>query len=132
MFKTSSTGAGLSEARVRGWFANLLELLQVRIELLGIETRLEVHRLLWIAALGLLGVLCVAFGIMFLAIFITVALWQTHALLALGIITALFLGGGITLALMAKARLSGLSDMFSGTREELRRDQQRLRGEPTP
>lgn len=120
---------GPTETRVRSWMANLLELLEVRAELLSIEARMEMQRVLLMAVFGVLGALCLAFGIMFLAVFVTVALWDTHALLVLGLLTAAFAGGGLALLLLARGKLQAMAGMFGGSREELRRDQQRLRGE---
>ena len=40
-----STGGSRSEARVRGWVANILELAEVRLELLTIEARIGLQRL---------------------------------------------------------------------------------------
>ncbi len=114
-------------ARVRGLFADLIELAQVRFELFTVEAREELSRLAGMAVMGALALVFVSFGLIFLAIFLTVLLWDSQRLLALGVFTALFLGGGAVLALLAwnKAR-QGLR-MFAATRDELRRDQERLR-----
>jgi uncharacterized membrane protein YqjE len=125
--KPSSPGA--TETGVRGWLANLLELLEVRLELFGVEARLESQRLILGGVYGIVGALFVAFGAVFLAMLITVALWDSHPLLALSLFTLGFLGAGITLASLARRELRALGQMFGATREELQRDQQRLRGE---
>lgn len=124
-----STSGSRSEARVRGWVANILELAEVRLELLTIEARIGLQRLILVCVYGVLGAVLAAFGIIFLALLITVAMWATHPLLALGVFTTLFLGGGIVLMVLARGKLRGLVEMFSVTREELRRDQHRLRGD---
>ena len=49
------------------------------------------------------------------------------ALLALGVFTTLFLGGGAVLALLAWQKARQGFRMFGATRDELRRDQERLR-----
>jgi uncharacterized membrane protein YqjE len=125
----NSSSSGRAEARARGWVANILELAEVRLELLTIEARIGLQRLILVCVYGVLGAVLTAFGIIFLALLITVALWSTHPLLALGVFTTLFLGGGIVLMLLARGSLRGLVQMFGITREELRRDQQRLRGD---
>lgn len=126
---TKSQRPGPSETGVRGWLANLLELAEVRLELFTVEARIELQRLILLGVYGILGALFVAFGVIFLAMFITVALWESHALLALAVITTGFLGGGVGLIFLARGKLRAVVKMFSVTREELRRDQQRLRGE---
>lgn len=115
-------------ARVRGLFADVLELAQVRLELFTVEARQELSRLTWMAVTAALAVVFLSFGLIFLAIFVTVLLWDTQRLLALGICTALFLGGGLVLALLALQRARQGAQMFAATRDELRRDQERLRG----
>lgn len=125
---SKSKRPGPSETGVRGWMANLLELAEVRLELFTVEARIELQRLILLGVYGILGALFVAFGVIFLAMLITVALWDTHALLALAVFTTGFLGGGIALIFLARGKLRAVVKMFSVTREELRRDQQRLRG----
>jgi uncharacterized membrane protein YqjE len=114
-------------ARVRGLFADVIELAQVRLELFTVEAREELSGLASMAVMGALAVVLMSFGLIFLAVFLTVLMWDTHRLLALGIFTTLFLGGGTVLALLVwqKAR-KGLR-LFSVTRSELQRDQERLR-----
>ena len=124
-----STNSGRSERRVRGWLANVLELAEVRLELLTIEARIGLQRLILVCVVGVLGAVMAAIGVIFLALLITVWLWDSHPLLALGVFTALFLGGGIVALLTAQGKLRGLVEMFGATRDELRRDQQRLRGD---
>lgn len=126
---TKSSRPGPSEAGVRGWLANVLELVEVRLELFTTEARIELQRLILLAIYGLLGTVFAAFGVIFLALLITLALWNTHPLLALGMFTTLFLGGGAVLFWLARIKLRGIVKMFSVTRDELRRDQHRLRGE---
>ena len=116
-----------TSARVRGLFADVIELAQVRFELLTVEARLEISRLTSLAALGALAVVFVSFGLIFLSIFLTVLLWDSHRLVALGIFTTLFLGGGLVLAWLAWQRAREGARMFSATLGELRRDQERLR-----
>ncbi len=116
-----------TSTKVRGLLADVIELAQVRVELLTVEARLEISRLTWLAALGALAVVFVSFGLIFLSVFLTVLLWDTHRLVALGIFTTLFLGGGIVMALLAWQRARAGAGMFAATRDELRRDQERLR-----
>ena len=114
-------------ARLRALLADVVELVQVRLELFTVEARQELARLAHVAALGALAVVLLSFGLIFLAIFLTVLLWDSQRLLALGIFTTLFLGGGAVLALLAWQKARQGFRMFGATRDELRRDQERLR-----
>ena len=114
-------------ARVRGLVADVIELAQVRLELFTVEAREELVRLAGMALMGALAVVFVGFGLIFLAVFLTVLLWDSQRLLALGVFTTLFLGGGAVLALLAWQKARQGFRMFGATRDELRRDQERLR-----
>jgi uncharacterized membrane protein YqjE len=114
-------------ARLRGLLADVIELVQVRLELFTLEARQELARLTWMAVLAVLAVVFAGFGLVFLALFLTVLLWDSQRLLALGIFTVIFLGGGLTLALLVWQRVRQGVQMFAATREELRRDHERLR-----
>ena len=98
-------------ARVRGLFADVIELAQVRFELFTVEARDELSRLARMAVMGALAVVFVSFGLIFLAIFLTVLLWDSQRLLAL----------------LAWQRARQGARMFAASRDELRRDQERLR-----
>ncbi|MBP7454204.1 MAG: phage holin family protein, partial [Ottowia sp.] len=121
MAKDPSSSGG-AESRVRGWVANILELAEVRLELLTIEARVGVQRLVLVCVYGVLGAMLAAFGVIFLALLITVWVWATHPLLALGVFTTLFLGGGVMLMFLTPAQLSGLVQLCGVTRGELRPD----------
>ena len=114
-------------ARLRALLADVVELVQVRLELFTVEARQEMARLAHVAALGALAVVLLSFGLIFLALFLTVLLWDSHRLLALGIFTTLFLGGGAGLVLWVRQQARQGLRMFAATRDELLRDQQRLR-----
>ena len=83
-------------ASARGLLGTGVSLLHNRLELLGVELAEERARLLSLLAYGGAAFLCIAAGLIFLAIFLTVLLWENNRLLALGIFSALFLGAGIT------------------------------------
>ncbi len=113
--------------RVRGLFADLLELAQVRLELFTVEAREDLGQLIAMAVQGALAVVLVSFGLIFLSVFVTVLLWDSQRLLALGVFTALFLAGGLVLGLLAWQRVQRGLRLFRGSLNELRRDQERLR-----
>ena len=112
---------------VRGLLGSGLELVQVRLSLLGVEVQEEVARLgrLWLLA----TVCCVllAVGLVFVAILITVALWDSHRLLALAAFSAVFLtAGAVAWAMLYQVQQQG-SGLFKACLAELRADIERLR-----
>ena len=91
----------------------------------GFVSRLRGLLAVLLCALAAAAFLCL--GLAFLAVFLTVLLWDEYRLLALGVFTALFLGGGAGLAWLALARARDGRGWFAATRQELARDCERLR-----
>lgn len=117
----SATGGGVS-GPVRRLGASLLALLRIRLELLAIEVQEEKDRIASLLVWALLAALMAGFGAMFVALFVTVALWDTHRLAALGLAARVFVGLGV-LAWLRVRRLVGLgSTTFQASIGELRQD----------
>lgn len=111
---------------LRGLASTLLELLQVRLELFSVEAQEEVLRVGALMVYGAVAVTFLSLGLTFLALFITVALWDSHRLLALGVFTALFLLTGGVAAWLARERVKSGTRLFSASLEELRQDREEL------
>lgn len=111
---------------LRGLAASGVGLAQNRLRLLGVEWQEEQQRLLGLVLYGLAGVIALAAGVVFLAIAITVALWDSNRLLALGVFSALFLGGGTVCVLVAAGLARRGSRLFEASLAELRRDADEL------
>ncbi|MDR7151128.1 putative membrane protein YqjE [Hydrogenophaga palleronii] len=105
----------------------VLELLQLRLELLSVEAQEEVQRLGGLLVYGAVAVTFVSLGLGFLSILITVALWESHRLLALSVFATLFLTLGGVFAWMARERALAGTRFFSSSAEELKRDRESLR-----
>ncbi|MGC4394692.1 phage holin family protein [Hydrogenophaga sp. T2] len=113
-------------ASLRGLAATLVELAQVRLELFSVEAQEEVLRVASLVAYGAIALVCMALGLGFLAILITVALWDEHRLLALSVFTAVFLLAGLIAMAQARERIRRGSRLFSASIEELRQDRESL------
>ena len=79
---------------LRGLLVTGIALAKVRLELLSTEVREEKARLLAILAYGGAAIFLLAVGAVFLAVFLTVLLWDSHRLLVLGLAAAVFLLAG--------------------------------------
>lgn len=126
-----SNPAGLF-ASLRGFAATSVALLRTRFELLKVEAREEIGRLSGLLLWGISAVLLGIVGLTFLAVFLTVLLWESHRLLALGIFSALFLGAAIVAINIALRLARQGSQLFSASLAELRRDEDRLRADRAP
>jgi uncharacterized membrane protein YqjE len=107
--------------------STLLELVQIRLELFSIEAQEEVLRVGALLVYGAIAVAFLSLGVVLLALLITVALWDTHRLLALGVFTGLFLITGGVAAWLARERVLSGTRLFSASVDELKQDREVLR-----
>ncbi|MDQ8020654.1 MAG: phage holin family protein [Moraxellaceae bacterium] len=109
-----------------------LGLVQTRLALLAVEVEEEGLRIGAALFNIILAALCAAFGLLALAIFITVALWDSHRLLAIGAVTVFFLGLAAWTASNAQRRLKHGKRLFTDSVAEIGRDRAALQDGPAP
>lgn len=109
-----------------------LGLLQTRVELLVTEIDEEKTRLLSAAVFGATALVLLSLGLIFLAITVTVLLWDDHRLLVLTLLSAAFLiSGGIAIFLTIR-NVRRRERPFAASLAELKKDRAALRGEESP
>lgn len=104
-----------------------LQTVQTRLELLALELQEEKLRLSGLAINIVLCGLLLGFGLVFLMVFLTVLFWEEHRLIALGISTAVCLGGGLLAASNAAHEFKRGSRLFAASLAELARDREALK-----
>ena len=104
-----------------------LQTVQARLELLAIELQEEKLRLTGLALNTVLAGLLLGFGLVFLMVFLTVLFWEEHRLLALGISTAVCIGGGLLAASNAARAFRSGTKLFTASLAEFARDRAALR-----
>ncbi|MDD5403115.1 MAG: phage holin family protein [Sulfuricella sp.] len=105
-------------------------IVRTRLELLATELAEEKERFLIQMMLGLAALFFIGLGIILGTVFLVVALWESHRLLALGMFAVFFLGLGIA-ALVAAAKFARTqSRLFSASLAELSKDQDYLTPHP--
>lgn len=114
-------------ASLRGLMASAIGLVQVRLELITVEAREEILRVGELLVCGALAIAFLSLGLGFLAVLLTVLLWDSQRVLALAVFATLFLTVGLVAAFMARARVRQGSRLFAASREELQRDVDVLR-----
>jgi uncharacterized membrane protein YqjE len=104
----------------------LLVITRTRLELLS--TDLEEGWLQFISLLSMVFVtlFCLCFGMVLLAIFVIVLLWDSHRLLILGTLASIFIITGIALGILAKRKLKAMPRLFETSIAELAKDQDQL------
>lgn len=111
---------------LRGFLDSGLQLAQTRLELLAVEFQEERLRLGSLLLNTVLSALLLGFGVVFLAIFLTVLFWEEHRLLVLGLATAVCIGGGLLAASNAAREIRRGSRLFAASLAELARDREAL------
>lgn len=104
-----------------------LQTVQTRLELLAVELQEEKLRITGLALNTVLAGLLLGFGLVFLMIFLTVLFWEEHRLLALGISTAVCIGGGLLAASNAARAFRSGTKLFTASLAEFARDRAALR-----
>ncbi|MDY0058159.1 MAG: phage holin family protein [Methyloversatilis sp.] len=113
---------------LKGFVSSLIEIVHVRLELFTVEARDEALRLTELLVYGALAVAFLVFGIAFLAVLLTVLLWDSHRLLVLTLFSTLFITLGVVAAVIARARMAEGTRLFAATLDELKRDRDALGG----
>jgi uncharacterized membrane protein YqjE len=127
----AQTEGGVS-GPVRRLGASLLALGRIRLELLAIEVQEEKDRIASLLLWSVLTALAAGFGAVFVALFVTVALWDTHRLAALGVSAAVFIAIAVVGAVRLRRLTGGGSTLFQSSIAELRKDGAALHQGPPP
>lgn len=110
-------------ASLRQLLSTLLDIAQVRLELLSTEFELEKRRLfdglLWAGV----AVMLLGLGLVLLCGFVILLLWDGYRLAAVATLALLCLGGGVLTMRYARQRLRSPAGMFNNSLAELQRDQ---------
>lgn len=113
---------------LHGLLSTGLAVAQTRLELLAVEVQEEKHRLSALLFNSVLAALFIGFGVIALVLFATVALWDSHRLLALGVGTVVLLAAGLLTAATAARLVREGSRLFAASLAELARDRDEVEG----
>ena len=117
--------------QLQGSLGSVLELIRVRLALLGTELALEKQRvglgLLWAASAFML----LTVAAVLLCGFVILLLWDGYRLAAVGTLAVSFAAAGIVLARVARRRLAQGSNLFGVSLAELDRDRAAVKNPPT-
>jgi uncharacterized membrane protein YqjE len=120
-----NAGGGLFVS-VRRVLATLLEIGQLRLELLGTEIELEKLRLFDALLLALAALFGLGVSVVLLCAFVVVLVGQTYRLHALAALIVLFVGASVWGLLAARERLRSPGRLFEASAAELARDRAAL------
>jgi len=113
--------AGLLES-ARRLAATAVGVVHTRLSLLSNELEEERLRIAQILLLGAVALFCGFIGILLVTLTVVVAFWDSHRLLALAVLSGLYLAGGVAAALALKSKAARRPRLFAGSLAELARD----------
>ena len=112
---------------LRRALATLIEIAHLRLELLGLELEATVQHWLNLLLWSAVALLSALLAILMLLLTVLIAFWDTHRLLAAGLITGLVAGTALTAVLVVRRRMRTHPPLLATTIVELRRDAAALR-----
>jgi uncharacterized membrane protein YqjE len=112
---------------IRHLAQTLLGAAQTRLEILATEIEEERVRLEQMLLVALAAAFCLAMGIVLCVALVVVYFWDTHRLLAVGMLAAGFLAAGVVLGLILRDKAKTRPKPFAITRGELAKDRAMLR-----
>jgi uncharacterized membrane protein YqjE len=116
---------------VKNTLATLLTIARTRLELLTVELAEEKRRLLSIGAKAAAAVFLFQLGLVMAVCCLAVVFWEYRALV-FGLLAALFIGGGVLLAVSLKRQAAQPGKLFSSSLSELEADIALLRQRQRP
>jgi uncharacterized membrane protein YqjE len=121
----ASRRGGLFDS-VKGLAATLLAITHTRLELFSTEIE---EQLAWLSSMlvwTLVALFCAGVGVVLATLFVVLALWDTHRLLALGIPAILFLLGAALAWVIVLGKARAKPPLFTATLAELSKDHEEL------
>ena len=121
----ASPQAGLFHS-LRGLLATLVGTARTRLELLQVELEEEKLRLAGIGVMAVAAVFFIAMAIVVFTFFVILLFWDTHRVLATGLVALVYLAAGLCCAATARARARSKSTLFAASLAQLDADRARL------
>jgi uncharacterized membrane protein YqjE len=113
---------------VREFARSLLSFAETRARIAATEVEEQLARLAEIWAWSVAALVLLVLAALFASFCIVLALWDTHRVLAAGLLAALYLAAGVGAALMARARARERPRFLAATLQELAKDRDHMAG----
>jgi len=105
---------------------SLISIAHTRLELLSTDVAEEREHLTSLLVLMLVALFCVGAGVILLAILLVAVFWETHRLVALAGLSAVFLAAGVGVGWFAMLKIRSRPRLFEASLAELSKDRQQL------
>lgn len=127
--KPPGGGKGLLES-LSVLTATLVAIAHTRLDLLSSDLEEERAHLVSLLVSVLVALCCIGVGVVLATLLIVVMFWDTHPLLALGLLTGSFLVAGVTTWLYAMRKARTKPRLFAASLSELSKDRLHLVSRP--
>lgn len=127
--RVTNQHAGGLISSVQRLINSVLAVVQTRIEIIATEFEEERERIKELVFYGVFALVFISLGIIALTVFVTIWLWETYGIQALGILGLVFLGIGFTMALLTRKRERARPRLFATTLAEISKDRDTLRND---
>jgi uncharacterized membrane protein YqjE len=111
---------------LKGLGRTFVEILGNRVETLSLDLKEDRIRFVSLLLLGASAFFVLSLGIILVVFFLVLTFWTTNRLMVIGILTAMFLCGGLILLALLVQRVRHLPGPFEGTLSELYKDRDAL------
>lgn len=115
---------------VREFARSLLSFAETRARIAANELEEQLARVFEIWAWAVAAAVLLVLGVLMASACIVLALWDTHRVLAAGLLAALYLASGVAAALIARARMKQRPKFLAATLEELAKDREQMSRKP--
>lgn len=106
--------------------ATLVAMAHTRLDLLSTDLEEEREHLLALLLLAFIALFCLGVGVLLASLLLVVVFWDTHRVLVLGLLTGVFLVGGLAACGLAMHKVRSKPRLFAASIAELAKDRQQL------
>ena len=115
-------------ASLKRMLATLIAIVHTRLELVTVEVEEQIGYAAGIVLWSITTVFCGSLAVLLLALTIVIVFWDSHRLLAAGLVTGSFALVAVVAALVVRTRLRRRPRLLSATIAEMKRDVAALGG----
>ncbi len=123
--KTPGASKGLLES-LTAMSATLIAMAHTRLDLLSVDLEEAFEHASALGVLAVISLFCCGVGLVLASILVVAAFWDTHRLLALGILAAFFLAVAAATMWIALRKARARPRLFAASLAELFKDRQQL------
>ncbi len=105
-------------------------IVHTRLDLLSTDLEEELEHLVSLTLFALGAFFCLGVGVVLTASLLVFSVWDSHRLLALGVLSAVFLGAGVGAIAVALKKIKAKPRLFAASLTELSKDRQWLAPRP--